>query len=372
MFRVKLSPQVVISVQSALPKLIIALILVTFSFAIAGFMIDIMYVIMGIFSMFIAGSVSSDPAWGVAGVTNYVFNFINGTALPFVNGGLAILVYLVIYLVLFVIALVFAFIAAVLGLNISSVIFTLCLVIFAVILIFIIIWYMLKVTYVLYKNLAAVYGLIIIAPLQITTGVLFPQAGFGSWLKKLFSKLMIFPLTGMFIYLANLLCIYSIRLSIVGIAQDNFLMPVWNNILILLARLGINVSQNLIITGEWAPPMLGNAASASAIAFMLMSVGLIMMLPKIGESIESFMAGKGFAGTAIGEAMGPFGTFGKSAVGSVTGAYQRGAGERFADDYAGRSTFIAKTLRNIGSSSVGQKLHLSQIIDDVIKGNQKR
>jgi len=37
MFRVKISPQVIISVQSALPKLIIAVILITFSYAIAGF-----------------------------------------------------------------------------------------------------------------------------------------------------------------------------------------------------------------------------------------------------------------------------------------------------------------------------------------------
>src|SRR5258708_2550772 len=51
MFRVKISPQVVISVQSALPKIAVALILVTFSYAIAGFLIDIMYVCIGIFSL---------------------------------------------------------------------------------------------------------------------------------------------------------------------------------------------------------------------------------------------------------------------------------------------------------------------------------
>jgi len=41
MFRVKLSPQLVISVQSALPKVFMALILATFSYAIAGFVIDL-------------------------------------------------------------------------------------------------------------------------------------------------------------------------------------------------------------------------------------------------------------------------------------------------------------------------------------------
>jgi len=45
MFRTKINPQTVISVENSLPKIIIAIILITFSFPIAGFLIDIMYVI---------------------------------------------------------------------------------------------------------------------------------------------------------------------------------------------------------------------------------------------------------------------------------------------------------------------------------------
>jgi len=43
MFRAHISPQAVASVQDSLPRIVIALILVTFSYAIAGFMIDIMF-----------------------------------------------------------------------------------------------------------------------------------------------------------------------------------------------------------------------------------------------------------------------------------------------------------------------------------------
>ena len=43
MLRVKISPQAVISIQNALPKLITSLILVTFSYAIAGLVIDLSY-----------------------------------------------------------------------------------------------------------------------------------------------------------------------------------------------------------------------------------------------------------------------------------------------------------------------------------------
>ncbi|QQG44514.1 MAG: hypothetical protein HYW86_01185 [Candidatus Roizmanbacteria bacterium] len=46
MFRMKLNPQTVISVESALPKIVLSLIYITFSFAIAGFLIDFMYVII--------------------------------------------------------------------------------------------------------------------------------------------------------------------------------------------------------------------------------------------------------------------------------------------------------------------------------------
>ena len=48
MFRVKLDPQTVIGVENSLPKIVVTLILITFSFAIAGFLIDLMYVSMSL------------------------------------------------------------------------------------------------------------------------------------------------------------------------------------------------------------------------------------------------------------------------------------------------------------------------------------
>lgn len=54
MFRIHIDPRTVMTIENQIPKIIVALILVTFSFAIAGFLIDIMYVFMymafGIFS----------------------------------------------------------------------------------------------------------------------------------------------------------------------------------------------------------------------------------------------------------------------------------------------------------------------------------
>lgn len=47
-FRMKIDPKTVISVQAALPKIVLTLILITFSYAIVGFLIDIMYISMAI------------------------------------------------------------------------------------------------------------------------------------------------------------------------------------------------------------------------------------------------------------------------------------------------------------------------------------
>ena len=59
MFRSKINPQTVISVENALPKIVMALIYITFSFAIAGFLIDIMYILIALIISLIG---SADPS----------------------------------------------------------------------------------------------------------------------------------------------------------------------------------------------------------------------------------------------------------------------------------------------------------------------
>ena len=56
MFRAKINPQTVVTIQSAIPKAVVALILVTFSYAIAGLMIDLMYLVIGLGGGILASS----------------------------------------------------------------------------------------------------------------------------------------------------------------------------------------------------------------------------------------------------------------------------------------------------------------------------
>ncbi len=46
MFRAKINPQTVISIENSIPKIVISLLLITFSFPLAGLLIDLMYVII--------------------------------------------------------------------------------------------------------------------------------------------------------------------------------------------------------------------------------------------------------------------------------------------------------------------------------------
>ncbi|MDO8609210.1 MAG: hypothetical protein Q7R95_01560 [bacterium] len=64
MFRMKLNPQTVISLENALPKIVVTLIIITFSFAIAGFLIDLMYLSIAIIIAVLqpASATATNPA----------------------------------------------------------------------------------------------------------------------------------------------------------------------------------------------------------------------------------------------------------------------------------------------------------------------
>lgn len=87
MFRMKLNPQTVISVESALPRIVMALIGITFSFAIAGFLIDFMYVLIVIGVSVLA---KADPKLSATALQNqYVvanFGSIWDSMFPLDNG----------------------------------------------------------------------------------------------------------------------------------------------------------------------------------------------------------------------------------------------------------------------------------------------
>ena len=86
MFRMKINPQTVISVENSLPKIVVALLLITFSFAIAGFLIDMMYLLILVSINILS---SGDKYYSTVKVQNEFLNSGIGTLfeyiLPFKN-----------------------------------------------------------------------------------------------------------------------------------------------------------------------------------------------------------------------------------------------------------------------------------------------
>lgn len=278
MFRVKISPQIVISVQSALPKIVIALVLATFSYAIAGFVIDLSYVVGGLFAslMTLAGFAKSfGDAW----------NFIVPTTGTAILGGFYIFVYMFGYTFLFFIAAFVTLAGTVSGLSIFGFIASLIMMLLSVVVLIIMLWYTIKVPWVLLKTLISLFLSIVVAPVQIVAGALVPQIGFQQWLKKIVAEALVFPLTGLFMFLAWKTLYASMAASLGQVTQ----------------LFGAQ-QQNL-----WAPPILGSSADMAGVLWLAISFTFILMIPKAVDIMKMLIMGQKFSGIGIGEAIGPVG-----------------------------------------------------------------
>lgn len=181
MFRVKISPQLVLTIEHALPKIILVLLLVSFSYAIAGFLVDLMYVFISMVVVFLndlpgSGFFGIDPTpKSVIGLGIYSllppFTLAHLSAIE-LSGILGSLIGLVTFIV---------------GGGIVGLVMFIAL--------SILLWYWLfKLLIELTKSYLYIIFHIISAPFQIFMGV-FPNSpiGFGSWFKNIFANILVFP-----------------------------------------------------------------------------------------------------------------------------------------------------------------------------------
>lgn len=309
MFRVKISPQIVISAQSAIPKVIAALVFVTFSYAIAGFLIDLMYVIIGFLSLGFSQFI---------GTPQYIFTFMTDGALGF--GGF--LVNIGVYTVLFMGALILTlFLSGNIALNIVNfgsitLIYLLLVIILAIVMLFI----TFKVFWLLIKTLAQTYLLVIVGPLQIMMGTVTQGLGVGSWLKSLAANLAVYPLVGSFFFLAFVFMFYAFQLGLGNLfGSQTFIIG------LAVKFFGAEVP---FPQASWSPP-LTLAANQMPLAFLGISFVMITLIPKSVEIIQGFITGKPFAyGSAIGEAMQPVGAIWKNTGGRYIEDIRRSRSEK--------------------------------------------
>lgn len=276
MFRAKLDPQTVISIQNAIPRIVIALILITFSYAIAAFLVELIYIII-ILAIFMIGTalgpdiitpskiieeqhtftnLSFGHAWGILTWRGYeilwtdifpgIFQGVIG------EGG-----------VLAIIIGILAFIFAPL-LNIGVILGSFSL--FSLIWWIITLFLMIKLLLSLLRSYISIILSIILGPLQIMLGI-FPGefGGIGPWMRNLFANLMVFPATAIFIFIS------------------------W--------YLGKLISHQIAETKFWTPPLLSGSPQ---LTLGLISFGMLLMAPKIPDAVRDALKVKPFPyGTEI-------------------------------------------------------------------------
>lgn len=275
MFRVKLDPQTVISIQNAIPRIVVALILVTFSYAIAGLLIDLIYILisLGIMGLGSFGAISLTKATDLQ--NQYIKSDLLGTMLMFSGKAWTVIKnapgagpILAVGIIAFVIQLLISIAAivvtggaalpvvtglqAILGPVVGGVTSGMIMIILA--LLFIIIGYLTKILLMLVKAYVSIIFLIIFGPLLLTVDA-FPSKGEGArgWFFNLLANISVFPVVVMICVIADLL------METVSSKQ------------------------------MWGPPLVGSSTSILTFAIGL---GTLMLIPNVADLIQQWIGAK--------------------------------------------------------------------------------
>jgi len=293
MFRLKISPQAVITIQSALPKIVLALILITFSYAIVGLMLDVAFFLCRIISGIFRGltfDLFKDNATA----------FFNGASGFFSSGnvggiGLGVLTANMVIFLAAPVILMFAigFLLPV-GIILELVIGILLLIAF------------IRALWVLIRSFAMIVLSLIFGPFQILMGVLPGTNAMGAWFKNLFANVAVLPVMATMFFLGGYLILAGTMGSLTQFFGDGAA------VLTDIATFNFKAAIEKGLEGfVYSPFWLINA-----LIFPFIGIFVILMIPKAADIIQSVITKKPFQyGTAFGEAIGPV-------AGPIRGAYQ--------------------------------------------------
>ncbi len=316
MLRLKISPQATMSLSNALPRLVAALILITFSYAIAGFILDLMWLTnAAIYHLaqvnHLGGYYTQADLSAIMhrGLFREMKNALwhTGTSRPGLEVGTG-------YLLVSAIGVIIAWAVGIIASGGTAGLA-------AIILLFIFIAGLLYIFLKLFVSLIKVFVslvlLIVFAPFYILAGAL-PGAGggFGPWLKDLLANAMVFP-----------------ALTVGLILLGEFVAPAARSL------------------DDFALPHIGNAMGLPS---FLLTLGVVFMLPSIPDTVRRAF---GFRGGGIGSeaiaAMAPligFAAWGPRKVsGIVQGGAERAAVQRVSDLTKTTGGSLTKALaQNLG------------------------
>ena len=326
MLRVKISPQAVVTVQSAIPQLITTLILVTFSYAIAGLVIDICNFVQALVVALLF-SVKGVPLteslfpgwWGsgfpvVSDVINGISSIFTGNNFDFASlsnpnlTNLQMLTYRAVpgWLSLVMLggllgSIVAGFFLGGLGNIAGAGVGTIAdmvgrglgggiggllggILVPIILCIIVAIW-LIKLYFGLLKNYVTIIFKIVLAPLEIAIGA-FPNSkmGFTSWILDVTANMAVFPVVGIFLVLLNMI-VDAVSVSNVGSTGGVFSSPVW--------------APSLLSAGGISPSIIGAAIGLAGLA-------LVSKLPEMVPQFI-FMIKPSPWGQAIGQGLGDIG-----------------------------------------------------------------
>ena len=215
MLRVKISPQAVITIQNAIPQLVTTLILVTFSYAIAGLLIDLMTFVGGVVIALLFQVTGKGLQTNLLdGIKNYSFDTLTnagiGTYADLTMRALPVGVFMIWGAIL---SAIFGVILLATGSALAPValagIGVLPVVILLIVSILIVFW-MFKFYFGCLKVYVTVIFKIVTAPLELAMGA-FPNSkmGFSTWVWDLIANLAVFPVSLVFMVVGNMIIDFS-------------------------------------------------------------------------------------------------------------------------------------------------------------------
>lgn len=271
MFRKKIDPKTVVTVQNALPRIVVVLLLITFSYAIVGLMIDLMYLVTGIGITLLNTALPGGSKISIFGMTA---DLVNGGFLTLIGSVFAPVINTtgVVQLLGGIQAgnlqsagnALPGLVAAVATGVVPSVLLWL-IISLAYLFGFVRIFFMLLMAYV------NIIMSVLVGPIQILFDALPGSNSFVSWLKNLFLNLIPFPIT------------------------------------IFMLILGNALSNSFGTNQLWTPPLLPQWGISSSFATTILWLGIIMTIPSVVGSIKEAIKTKAAMPSGVGTIVGPLG-----------------------------------------------------------------
>ncbi|MEK7165422.1 MAG: hypothetical protein AAB874_01270 [Patescibacteria group bacterium] len=299
LFRAKIDPRTVVSIQSALPRVVITLVLITFSYAIAGLLIDAMYLtilfmitavgsalpsgyasLTDVISYYTGGGVWAlmSAMWSWEGV-NALTSFIGGVPLNLISGIAATLLVGVplAFTPLAPFAIPAGAAAGAAGLAVPNVLV-------ALIVLIAVIFAMFRVFILLITAYIQIIFSIIFAPLQLMIGAIPNVDMFGTWVRGVIANLAVFPIT------------------------------------IAMLLLGAILTHSTASQGNlWVPPGLGGNQAEGVAA--VIGLAIMLTIPNVAGAVKEMLKVKPLVQASPGVVFGPLGSIGGATMQGVSMSY---------------------------------------------------